>query len=53
MTKTEYYEDYVVGSQRETSGRTITEADFVVHAGHSGDYFPHHVDAEFARTTPF
>jgi monoamine oxidase len=53
MTKTEYYEDYVVGSQRETSGRTITEADLVVHAGHSGDYFPHHVDAEFARTTPF
>ena len=53
MTKTEYYEDYVVGSQRETSGRTISEADFVVHAGHSGDYFPHHVDAEFARTTPF
>jgi acyl dehydratase len=53
MTKTEYYEDYVVGSQRQTSGRTITEADFVVHAGHSGDYFPHHVDAEFARTTPF
>ena len=53
MTKTEYYEDYVVGSQRETPGRTITEADFVIHAGHSGDYFPHHVDAEFARTTPF
>jgi monoamine oxidase len=53
MTKTEYYEDYVVGSQRETSGRTITEADFVIHAGHSGDYFPHHVDAEFARTTRF
>ncbi|HEX2597547.1 MAG: MaoC family dehydratase [Acidobacteriota bacterium] len=53
MTKTEYYEDYVVGSQRETSGRTITEADLVIHAGHSGDYFPHHVDAEFARTTPF
>ena len=53
MTNTEYYEDYVVGSQRETSGRTITEADFVIHAGHSGDYFPHHVDAEFARTTPF
>jgi len=53
MTNTEYYEDYVVGSQRETSGRTITEADLVIHAGHSGDYFPHHVDAEFARTTPF
>jgi acyl dehydratase len=53
MTKTEYFQDYVVGAQRETSGRTITEADVVIHAGHSGDYFPHHVDAEFARTTPF
>lgn len=53
MTKTEYFEDYTVGSQRETSGRTITETDIVIHAGHSGDYFPHHVDAEFARTAPF
>ncbi len=53
MTKTEYYEDYVVGAQRQTSGRTITETDLVVHAGHSGDFFPHHVDAEFARGTPF
>lgn len=53
MTNIEYYEDYQVGSQRITSGRTITETDVVVHAGHSGDFFPHHVDAEFARRTPF
>jgi acyl dehydratase len=53
MTKTEYFEDYAVGAQRNTSGRTITETDVVFHAGHSGDYFPHHVDAEFARETPF
>jgi monoamine oxidase len=53
MTKTEYFEDYEVGAQRETSARTITETDVVIHAGHSGDYFPYHVDAEFARTTPF
>jgi acyl dehydratase len=53
MTKTEYFEDYVVGAQRLTSARTITETDVVIHAGHSGDFFPHHVDAEFARTTPF
>jgi monoamine oxidase len=25
----------------------------VIHAGHTGDYFPHHVDAEFARQTQF
>jgi acyl dehydratase len=50
---TEYFEDYSVNSQRMTSGRTITETDIVIHAGHSGDFFPHHVDAEFARQTPF
>ncbi len=38
---------------RLTTGRTITETDFVVHAGHTGDFFPHHMDAEFAKTTPF
>jgi acyl dehydratase len=53
MTKTEYFEDYTVGAQRNTSGRTITETDVVFHAGHSGDYFPHHVDAEFARESSF
>ena len=53
MKKSEYFEDYAIGAQRSTSGRTITETDIVIHAGHSGDYFPHHVDAEFARKTPF
>ena len=53
MTKTEYFDDYAVGAQRNTSGRTITETDVVFHAGHTGDYFPYHVDAEFARETPF
>jgi len=53
MTKTQYFDDYVVGEQRVTSGRTITEADVVIHAGHTGDYFPHHMDAEFARKSPF
>src|SRR5277367_3631800 len=53
MTKTEYFDDYAVGAQRHTSGRTITETDVVFHAGHTGDYFPYHVDAEFARETPF
>ncbi len=47
-----HYEDYVLGSTRETTGRTITETDFVVHAGHTGDFFPHHMDAEFAKTLP-
>ena len=47
-----HYEDYVLGHERTTTGRTITETDFVVHAGHTGDFFPHHMDAEFAKTLP-
>lgn len=47
-----YFEDYVSGDTRESYGRTITETDFVVHAGHTGDFFPHHMDAEFAKTLP-
>lgn len=49
----QYFEDYAVGAQRITSGRTVTETDIVIHAGHTGDFFPHHVDAEFARQTQF
>jgi acyl dehydratase len=46
----QYFEDYEIGSERKTFGRTITESDFVIHAGHSGDYFPHHVDADWCTT---
>ena len=53
MEQTIYFEDYELGSVRTTTGRTITETDFVVHAGHTGDFFPHHLDAEFAKTLPF
>jgi len=51
--KTRYFEDYEIGETRDTVGRTITETDFVVHAGHTGDFFPHHLDAEFCKTLPF
>ena len=53
MEQTTYFEDYEIGSQRVTYGRTITETDFVVHAGHTGDFFPHHMDAEFMKTQAF
>ncbi len=53
MNHTIHFEDYALGDMRETTGRTVTETDFVVHAGHTGDFFPHHMDAEFAKTTPF
>ncbi len=52
-SETTYFEDYATGEVRETFGRTITESDIVVHAGHSGDFFPHHMDEEFCKTQPF
>ena len=48
-----FFEDYEVGAARETTGRTITEADIVLHAGQTGDFYPHHMDAEWCRTQPF
>lgn len=48
-----YFEDYQIGDFRESVGRTITETDVVLHAGQTGDFFPHHMDVEFAKTTPF
>lgn len=53
LEQIKYYEDYEIGEGRDTVGRTITETDFVVHAGHSGDFFPHHMDEEFCKTLPF
>lgn len=48
-----YFEDYEIGEYRETMGRTITEADIVIHAGQTGDFFPHHMDAEWVKTQEF
>ena len=53
MIKTTYFEDYEIGSSRQSWGRTITETDFVIHAGQTGDFFPHHMDAEWVKTQEF
>ena len=47
-----YFEEYALGSTRRSHGRTVTEADIVLHAGQTGDFFPHHMDAEFAKSLP-
>ena len=47
------YEDYVIGFARDGMSRTITETDIVLHAGQTGDFFPHHMDAEWCATQPF
>ena len=48
-----YFEDFKIGESRRSTGRTITEADIVLHAGQTGDFFPHHMDAEWCATQPF
>lgn len=48
-----YLEDFTVGEARRTLGRTVTEADVVLHAGQTGDFFPHHVDAEWSAAQGF
>ncbi|MDQ1580385.1 MAG: hypothetical protein QOD05_1160 [Microbacteriaceae bacterium] len=47
-----YFEEYELGSSRQSYGRTVTEADIVLHAGQTGDFYPHHMDAEFAKSLP-
>jgi acyl dehydratase len=53
MIVEEYFEDYEIGFTRTTFGRTISEADILAHAGHTGDFFPHHMDMEWCATQPF
>ena len=48
-----YYEEFELNEVRQTKGRTITETDIVIHAGQSGDFFPHHMDEEWCKTQPF
>lgn len=52
-THEQFFEDYALGATRRTTGRTITEADIVLHAGQTGDFFPHHMDAAWCATQDF
>jgi len=49
----QYFEEYTEGDNHHSHGRTITEADIVLHAGQTGDFYPHHMDAEFCKEQPF
>ncbi|MBN1581588.1 MAG: MaoC family dehydratase N-terminal domain-containing protein [Anaerolineae bacterium] len=46
--KDAYFEDFQVGQEMTTHGRTITEADISVFAGLSGDHHPMHTDEVYA-----
>ena len=48
-----YFEDFELNEGRVTEKRTITGHDIDLHAEESGDYFPHHMNAEWCKTQPF
>jgi acyl dehydratase len=48
-----YFQEFQVGNEVVSPGRTIAEADLVNFAALTWDTNPMHTDAEFAKTTPF
>ena len=48
-----YFEEFAVGDEVISPGRTVTEADIVAFAALTGDYNPLHCDAEYAKDTIF
>ena len=48
-----YFEEFSIGETLVTGRRTVDAGDVSRYAGLSGDFNPLHVDAEFAKTTPF
>ena len=48
-----YFEDFEVGDEVISHGRTVTEADVVAFAALSGDWNAIHTDAEHAAQHPF
>lgn len=48
-----WFEDFEIGSERHSPGRTITEADIGGFAGLTGDYSQVHTDEEFCKKTEF
>ena len=48
-----YFEEFDVGEQVVSHGRTVTEADIVAFAALTGDWNPLHCDAEYGKDTIF
>ncbi len=44
------FDQFAVGDEHWSPGRTVTEADITQFSMFTGDWNPHHCDAEFART---
>ncbi|AGB36961.1 MaoC family dehydratase [Natronococcus occultus] len=48
-----YFEDFEEGQTFESVGRTVTEADFVMHSALAGDWTELHTNKEYAEDSPF
>ena len=48
-----YWEDFHVGDRVTSMGLTVTEAHLVAWAGLTMDFYPLHMDQEYAAQTPF
>src|SRR5882724_11363686 len=48
-----YFEDFAVGEESTTAGRTVTETDIVNFAGITGDWNEIHTNKELADRGPF
>lgn len=53
LKKKYYFEDFSIGDQIYTVGRTITESDISQFAGLSADYNQIHTDEEYAKRSIF
>lgn len=47
-----YFDEFAIGNEYHSRGRTITETDIVNFAGLSGDFVELHTNEEFAKATP-
>lgn len=48
-----YFDDFEVGEEALSAGRTVTETDIVNFAGITGDWNELHTNKEYGATTPF
>ena len=53
MTQKKYGDDFKVGDVFETAAITLTETHIVTWAGLTGDFYPLHMDREYAAKTQF
>lgn len=52
MPEYKYFEDFVVGEEQISGGRTMTEADIRLFIGCSDNTHPVHVDVEYCKAFP-